>query len=519
MGIVNDLTELKTLSDGVVANKVSRFAYKENAYTNNDVNGVNTYDANQDNNIPVGTANVMKVNQTVIELGWRARASSITRMLMNHFLGRISYNLNKVNDWFNSLLTSLSASLGSPNGIATLDNNGIIPDAQLSSSLVRNVSDITSDNTGKVDLTKQTDLTKILSGSLIGQLFGRLFGTYWNRVASDTFSAGLSCLKYANGIWVAGKPTEVDIALGKLYWSADGEIWTECTGVPPTGVIKSLDYEGGLWFAGFNAYGEGLLWSEDGKDWHACTGDIASRSNTGSVVYANNIFVGVGANSPYWSTDGKNWTAGTYAGSVHFNSPVYGNGIWIASDWNEGLLKSTDGKAWIVVSAVTSANFTPHFDPATNLFVTTGDAILWSSDGDTWTDALVLPSYSVNTVLFIDGVSFASVSGNNEYYLYKSFDDKSWNRVATLPNFVDSMAYANGLILIGGHNYIYKSVDLGNTFTKDLEIWNSSLATAVDFLCYGKDKWLSDCRAGGVNYGYGLRKSDYSVLLNRGMLQ
>lgn len=137
MGTINeDLTSIKNVEDTLTSNKVSRFAYTEQAYTDNNANGVTEYDYSAEQNIPVGTASVMKVNETVISKGWRSKASSLTRMLMNHFLGRISYNLNKVNDNMSSLLTTLSSHLGSANGIATLDANGRIPYSQLPESAV-----------------------------------------------------------------------------------------------------------------------------------------------------------------------------------------------------------------------------------------------------------------------------------------------------------------------------------------------------------------------------------------------
>ena len=102
-----DLTKIKKIQDGLVNNKVARFSYTHKAYTDNTVEGVNEYNVNNEQNIPNGTASIMKVNSTVLDKGYRAQASSITRMLMNHFLGRISYNLNKINDNMQSLLNAL----------------------------------------------------------------------------------------------------------------------------------------------------------------------------------------------------------------------------------------------------------------------------------------------------------------------------------------------------------------------------------------------------------------------------
>ena len=132
MGTINeDVSAIKTIQDGLVNNKVARFSYTQKAYTDNIVDGVDTYNVNNEQNIPNGTAAIMKVNDTIINKGYRAQASSITRMLMNHFLGRISYNLNKVNDNMKSLIDSLNSHLGTANGIATLDSDGKLSQTQL----------------------------------------------------------------------------------------------------------------------------------------------------------------------------------------------------------------------------------------------------------------------------------------------------------------------------------------------------------------------------------------------------
>lgn len=129
-----DLEGIDTVEDTIIKNKVARFAYTERAYTENDANGVEEYDVNKEQNIPIGSASIMKVNETVLNRGYRAQASSITRMLMNHFLGRLSYNLNKVNDVVSSFIKTVKSHLGSANGIATLDATGRIPYTQLPES-------------------------------------------------------------------------------------------------------------------------------------------------------------------------------------------------------------------------------------------------------------------------------------------------------------------------------------------------------------------------------------------------
>lgn len=135
MGTLNeDLSAIKEVEDKIVANKVARFAYTDEAYTTNDANGVAEYDVSKEQNIPTADASVLKVNETVLSKGYRAQASSVTRMLLNHFFGRMSYNLNKVNDIVSNLITTLIGHRGTANGFATLDESGRIPYSQLPES-------------------------------------------------------------------------------------------------------------------------------------------------------------------------------------------------------------------------------------------------------------------------------------------------------------------------------------------------------------------------------------------------
>ena len=159
MSTINeDVSAIKTIQDGLVNNKVARFSYTQKAYIDNIVDGVDTYNVNNEQNIPNGTAEIMKVNDTIINKGYRAQASSITRMLMNHFLGRISYNLNKVNDNMKSLIDSLNSHLGKKNGIATLDANAKLPKTQLPDILGKANGIATLDANAKLPKTQLPDI-------------------------------------------------------------------------------------------------------------------------------------------------------------------------------------------------------------------------------------------------------------------------------------------------------------------------------------------------------------------------
>lgn len=148
MGTLNeDLNSIKTVESTITSNKVANFAYTDTAYTSNDADGVSTYDVDQEQNIPTADPDVLKVNATVLTKGYRAQASAITRMLMNHFLGRVSYNLNKVNDNVASLIQTLIDHSGTANGFATLDSNVKIPYEQISDVVFTNLAPAFSDTT------------------------------------------------------------------------------------------------------------------------------------------------------------------------------------------------------------------------------------------------------------------------------------------------------------------------------------------------------------------------------------
>ena len=168
------LEGIKEIQDGLVNNKVARFSYTQNAYDTNTVDGVNEYNVNNEQNIPNGTASIMKVNSTVLDKGYRAQASSITRMLMNHFLGRISYNLNKINDNMQSLLniliTKFPTSLPANGGNA--DTANMVGHSLTFGSKTFNGSSaqtITASDLGLLppDLTKATERTIVDSTSAI----------------------------------------------------------------------------------------------------------------------------------------------------------------------------------------------------------------------------------------------------------------------------------------------------------------------------------------------------------------
>ena len=92
MATQNGLKAIGEMVDKLNANRVARFAYTEDAFNGGEVDGVDSFDALADQNIP--KAERTDYHDKVLDKGVRQQGASIPRMGHNHFLGRTSYNLN-----------------------------------------------------------------------------------------------------------------------------------------------------------------------------------------------------------------------------------------------------------------------------------------------------------------------------------------------------------------------------------------------------------------------------------------
>ena len=300
MGTLNeDLASIKEVEDKITANKVANFAYTDKAYTDNDANGVIEYDVSKEQNIPSSDASILKVNETVLQKGYRAQASSVTRMLLNHFFGRVSYNLNKVNDCVSNLVATLGSHLGKANGIATLDNDGHIPYSQLPESAVEY----------KGNWNANTNTPQLVDGT------GNLGDLYIVSVAGRrdlgsgevNYLVGDRIIYNQNNIWEKLSGGSVRSVENQLP-DASGNILLPVAGVKTKGLVVQSDP-----LIKFNKYSQ------------------IGRGTIFSITYGNGMFVAVGASgSIVTSTDGITWTKQTSPVSAVFNSVTYGNGMFVA---------------------------------------------------------------------------------------------------------------------------------------------------------------------------------------------
>lgn len=138
MSLTSDLTALKNKINTLRGdNSVTTFAYTEEAYNNDEADGHADFVESRGNNIPLADNSVIKLNTFVTNKGFRSQACSFPRLFINHFCGRVSYNLNKTVDVLYAFLEAMTNNVfASANGLATLGSNGRVPDEQITEDLI-----------------------------------------------------------------------------------------------------------------------------------------------------------------------------------------------------------------------------------------------------------------------------------------------------------------------------------------------------------------------------------------------
>jgi hypothetical protein len=109
MSTQNDLQLIQNIITELNNNPIARFSYTQSAFDNDIIDGVEVFDVNAEQNVP--KADKTDYNQTIINKGVRAQGASIPRMGFNHFIGRSSFNLNKLIQKFLSFFSIFRAAL------------------------------------------------------------------------------------------------------------------------------------------------------------------------------------------------------------------------------------------------------------------------------------------------------------------------------------------------------------------------------------------------------------------------
>lgn len=521
--LAEDLTSIKNVEDTLIANKVARFSYTDTAYTNNDANGVDTYDFNHEQNIPNPNTSILKVNSTVLDKGYRSQASSITRMLVNHFFGRVSYNLNKINDNMSALIATLRSHSGTANGFATLDSNGRIPYSQLPESAIElkgywNASTNTptlADGTGTngdeyiVDTAGTQDLG---SGSQYFGVGDRVLytGGVWKNISSGFIRTINNQSPNAQGerSVVLGDHQPITKKIYNVWFKNQFRKWKDLS-IPSGLQVFDVIYEKGIYVAcvaqtsfTVSATQYGILWSEDGINWTPVSGDISSYPIV-VIKFENNMFIAGGSVSGgtvvtnlWWSEDGKNWTPATLANPDTFSGIQIGLGqvsSYVPSPMSPEEKKYPNGLIFYDTNTNLWLAYCRVHQPSGYYF-----CLFWSEDGKEWSKAdLNSESQTPNDFYFdyVHGRFFIKVGS-----IRTSDDGKYFGQAISGVGASTQLRffYLNGYYLVGDGTGIARSQD-GWTFVHDTNA--PSLATKIVYADTDgllAVNWDSDNSVGGV---------------------
>jgi hypothetical protein len=94
MSAQDDLQLIQNIVVKLDANPAARFAYTQEAFDNDIIDGVEAFDAGAEQNIPA--VDKTDYYSIVLDKGVRSQGASIPREGWNHFIGRLSFNLNKL---------------------------------------------------------------------------------------------------------------------------------------------------------------------------------------------------------------------------------------------------------------------------------------------------------------------------------------------------------------------------------------------------------------------------------------
>lgn len=468
MSLLNELNAIITKETNLTSSngKVANFAYTQEAYDEDSYSGQSDFDVSRGNNIPLGTSSVLKTNNTVLEKGVRSQASSLTRHLLNHFFGRVSYNLNKANDWIKDLATALKDNLGEPNGIATLGENGKLDGAQSPFA-----SEIPMDN------ESNNNVKDYIQKMTISPLLG---GIWKYGINGGTGTGAWITPVFAKGRWVTADRS-ISSALGIRY-SYDGITWADSNITNRS--FSKIAYGNNTWVATSNNE-DGIKYSSDGITWEDCGITAGSPTNLiyieGVGFFASivqNIGTDVYTKTILFSSNGQSWELKPLSGT--FNNDYITKVFLFINSSEEYILLVATG------AGISYAVYDPDFGAFNNwVKVTTGrldNNVLTLCVGD-------------NAV-----VGASTTSGKGGIYYSKNGYDWDYGRKSAfnVDGYFYTPVFSNGVFVA---THAYKPSTTGNqgaVTSYDGRTWYN--ATGTDFsttnwnrITCANGRWIATC--------------------------
>lgn len=230
--------------------------------------------------------------------------------------------------------------------------------------------------------------------------------------------------------------------------------------VAPTGVNASYSYNGSTWFTGsgcgavldvafdigvFVAVGNNAIYrSTDGINWSSQS--VPQANNWIAITFGAGLFVAVadsGSNKVMTSPDGITWTLRTHVGATLYTGVTFGNGLFVAvGQINAGnaVMTSPDGITWTLQTTPVSLGVASDrwyavaygngYYVAVSNYTLGGNYVMNSPDGINWTLRSVPELGNEWSDIFFGAGVFVAVSSTGSNRTMYSTDGTTWTAVA-----------------------------------------------------------------------------------------
>jgi hypothetical protein len=204
----------------------------------------------------------------------------------------------------------------------------------------------------------------------------------------------------------------------------------------------------------------GIRYSTDGGKWtnqaHAPSTPTLHAITSGKrSTDGEEIFVAVGEEAGFYSSDGKTWTAATGLGDAYLYDVIYANNVFVAVGYDATILYSADGQSWHPALRITGEAQFNAVTYANNVFVAVANSstIWWSPDGKNWSIATRLSGSANFADVVYGGGKFVAVADYGT--IWNSSDGKTWSISKTIPPdgpdiVFYKVSYGNGIFVAAG---------------------------------------------------------------------
>ena len=234
----------------------------------------------------------------------------------------------------------------------------------------------------------------------------------------------------------------------KIYSSTNGTDWDSFSIDVNTDYKVSITYSDAFDLYVIVGSNGTLATSKDLNNWNIIYGNIHSPRNIiRGMVYSkeHNIYLAVGLNYIYESTDGINWKTQQDVRLIYENTDL--NDIIYVKELDkfvivgdETIFTSTNGKDWnLVYTTSDNSLLAVCYSAEKNLFVAVGDVICKSTDGETWTENTPFEGNKFS-IIYINDYHKFFIGG--EDYIYTSEDGEIWEAKEVESGNYYSLAYS-----------------------------------------------------------------------------